>query len=96
MMKENEFKVVGIKKTKKEDKTSTTLYLETPFSAYEVGNENNDCVGLSVQSEYFFSDLDNVKLGDVVEILYRKNTFTGKAIAGGVTIVSSASASVKK
>lgn len=93
-MKENEFKVVGIRKSKKDDKVSTTLFLETPFSEYELNNENNTCEGLSVQSEYFFSDIA-CKLGDVIEILYRKNTYTGKAIAGGITVISSASA-VKK
>ena len=31
-MKENEYRVVGIRKSKKDDKVSTTLFLETPFS----------------------------------------------------------------
>lgn len=96
MSKENEFKVVGIKKTVKEGKTSTTLYFETPFSDYELGNTNNVCSGVSVQSEYFFNDLTDVKLGDVVEILYRKNTFSGKAIAAGVSIISSVSSGKTK
>ena len=93
-MKENEYKVVGIKKTKKDDKVSTTLYLETPFSEYEASQESNTLEGVSVMSEYFFSDI-SCKLGDVIDILYRKNTYSGKAIAGGINIISSSSA-VKK
>lgn len=89
-MKENEFKIVGIKKTSKEGKVSTTLHLETVFSDYEVSNNSNICEGFSVVTEYFFQDLQNIHLGDTIEILYRKNTFSGKAIASGVTVVNSA------
>lgn len=86
-MKENEFKVIGIKKTKADDgSVRTTLYFETPFTAYDLGSEKNTCDGLVTASEYFFSDID-VKLGDIVDVLYRKNTYTGKALAAGVTVL---------
>lgn len=85
-MKENEFKVVGVKHGEKEGKQNTTLYLETPFESFEASSDRYQCEGLKVATEYFFNHVD-VKLGDVIEILYRKNSFTGKAMAAGVTVV---------
>lgn len=88
-MKQDEFKVVGIKHSTREGKESTTLFLETLFEDFETSNKDNSCEGVKTTSEYFFNNV-KVNLGDIIEVLYKKNTFSGKAMAAGITIVTPA------
>lgn len=85
-MKVGEVRILGIKKTEKEDKVSFSLYGETPFEDWEAGNS----VGTKVVQEWTNRvDLSYLKPGDVVQLWYVKG-FQGAAVLNNVTVVSQA------
>ena len=84
-MKVGEVKILGIKKTEKEDKVSFNLYGETPFEDWET-----NAVGSKVIQEWTNRvDLSYLKPGDVVTLSYAKG-FQGAAVLNNVTVVSQA------
>lgn len=85
-MKVGEVRILGIKKTEKENKVSFSLYGETPFEDWEMDNS----VGTKVVQEWTNRvDLSSLKPGDVVTLSYAKG-FQGAAVLNNVTVVSQA------
>ena len=85
-MKVGEVRILGIKKTEKENKVFFSLYGETPFEDWEMGNS----VGTKVVQEWTNRvDLSSLKPGDVVTLSYAKG-FQGAAVLNNVTVVSQA------
>lgn len=88
-MKADEFKVVGYKFGHKDGKETTVIFYNKLFEDFEINSSDYDCVGVATGSEYFRKHLD-VSIGDVISINYKKNTFSGQAIADGINIIEKA------
>ena len=83
-MKVGEVRILGIKKTEKDNKVSFNLYGETPFEDWEAGNS----VGTKVVQEWTNRvDLSYLNPGDIVTLSYAKG-FQGAAVLNNVTVVS--------
>lgn len=85
-MKVGEVRILGIKKTEKDNKVSFNLYGETSFEDWEIEN----AVGTKVVQEWTNRvDLSSLKPGDIVTLSYAKG-FQGAAVLNNVTVVSQA------
>ena len=85
-MKVGEVRILGIKKTEKDNNVSFNLYGETPFEDWEIEN----AVGTKVVQEWTNRvDLSSLKPGDIVTLSYAKG-FQGAAVLNNVTVVSQA------
>lgn len=79
--------VLGIKTavSPKTNKRSSTLYLSSPFTEYEIENAEV-CIGESVSTEWTTLDVSALKVGSLVELMYTK-TATGKALLSGIKVL---------
>ena len=85
-MNVGEVMVVGVKHGHKEGSETTVVFYNTVFEQFEVNNKDYVCIGLSSGSEYFRKHID-VKPGDLISINYRKNSFSGKAMADSINLL---------
>lgn len=86
-MKENQYKVIGISKFEKDDKTGTTLFLETPFEDWECAGDRI-ALGNKVAIEFTYNEVV-CKPDDLIEITWGKG-FQGKAVIKSVKVVEPA------
>lgn len=83
-------KVIGIKRmpnSKDSKRVGTTIYFTQPFDNYSVENAI-DLTGLMCGEEFTYSDV-NCKVGDEVELVYRKG-FQNMAVLSEIKVVKAA------
>ena len=83
-------KVIGIKKlpsSKDSKRIGTTIYFTQPFDNYSVENAI-DLTGFMCGEEFTYSEV-NCKVGDEVELVYRKG-FQNMAVLSEIKVVKSA------